>query len=115
MRASQKGQPAVVFDDAIVVLGKPKLAERIVERAARGDEKHRHMQTAAGLRCFALGHLILNPPQQDSARAALLGALSPWSVKPALTVAADSDIAVDADIHQHPEPYQHRDHRRTAV
>src|SRR4051812_34510010 len=85
MRAGQKGQPAVVFDDAIVVLGKPELAERIVERAARGDKKHRHMQTAAGLRCFALGHLILSPPQQDSAHADLgtlsLGQpsrLSPW-------------------------------------
>ncbi len=79
MRAGQKGQPAVVFDDAVVVLGKPEFAERIVERAARGDEKHRHVQMAAGLRCFVLGHLVLNPPQQDAARAGLRGALFPVS------------------------------------
>ena len=61
VRAGQKGQPAIVLDDAVVVLGKPQLAERIVQRAARGDQKHRHVQTAASFRRFVLGHVVLNP------------------------------------------------------
>ena len=66
VRAGQKGEPAVVLDDAVVVLGKAQFAERIVERAARGDQKHRHVQTAAGLRRFVLGHVVLILAQQDT-------------------------------------------------
>ncbi len=38
MRAGEKCEPAVMLDDAVVVLGKAELVQRIVERAARGDQ-----------------------------------------------------------------------------
>ena len=54
MRAGQKRQPAVVLDDPVVVLGKAEFAQRVVERPARGNQKHRHVQPAAGFWRFLL-------------------------------------------------------------
>jgi hypothetical protein len=55
-----------MFYDAIVVLGKTQFAERIVERSARGDEKHRHMQPAPSFRRFVLGHPFSSREQATS-------------------------------------------------
>ena len=57
-----------MLDDAVVVLGKAELAERVVERAARGDEKHRDVQPAAGLRRFlSFGHRFSSTARESSA------------------------------------------------
>src|SRR6266446_2498473 len=58
----QKGQPAIMFDDAVVILGEAELAQRVVERPARGDEEHRDVQPAGSFWCFLLGHRFSSSP-----------------------------------------------------
>ncbi len=60
--AGQKGQPAVMLDDAVVIFGEAELAQRVVERPARGDEKHRDVQSAGGFWRFrSRPSLLLEP------------------------------------------------------
>jgi hypothetical protein len=65
MGASQKSETAVMLDDTIVVLGKTQFGERIVERAAGGDQEHRHVQPPSALRRILFCHCSL-PPQLDN-------------------------------------------------
>jgi hypothetical protein len=63
MGAGQKRQAAVMLDDAVVVLGEAKLAEGIVKCTARGNEKHGHVQSTAGLwRFLFFGQSLLLDP-----------------------------------------------------
>src|SRR5260370_37111796 len=70
MRAGQKGEAAVMLDDAVVVLGKAEFFERVVEGAARGHQQHRHVQPASGLcglcRFLLVGHEVSSPGRQPS-------------------------------------------------
>src|SRR5438105_846455 len=56
MRAGQESETAIVLDDAVVILGKTELRQRVVERATRRDEERRDMQPSTALRRILLGH-----------------------------------------------------------
>src|SRR5438128_2526339 len=70
MGAGQEGEAAVMLDDAIVVLSKAELLERIVEGTARGHQQHRYMQPASRLcwlcRFLLVGHALSSPGGQPS-------------------------------------------------
>src|SRR6516162_7160294 len=130
MRTGQKGEASVVLDDAIIVLGKAELGQRVIERAARSDEQRRDVQAAAALRRVLLRHRI--PPR--SAYARMTPAYQDWRARtrrrenPAarrlhaprsagttIAVAVEAGVAVDADIDQEAKPEHHREHRRAPI
>ena len=45
-----------VLDDPVIIIGKAELRESVIERAARSDEKRRHMQAATALYRILLRH-----------------------------------------------------------
>src|SRR5215469_14005743 len=63
MRAGQKGEPAIMLDDPVIVFGKAKLGERVVERSARGDEQCRHMQATPGFLRIPVRHEPSSAPR----------------------------------------------------
>src|SRR5437868_8836719 len=50
MRAGQESETAIVLDDAVVILGKAELRQRVVERATRRDEERRDVQNRKSTR-----------------------------------------------------------------
>jgi hypothetical protein len=69
MGAGQEGETAIVLDDAVVILGKAELRQRVVERATRRDEECRDMQASTALRRILLRH---NCSSQEADRQASL-------------------------------------------
>ena len=96
-----------MLDDAVVVFGEAQLVERVVESAARSDEKHRHMQPASSVwRFFFVGQGVLLAASAEAAGPSAELALAP---------SADAHVAVDADVHQQAKSQHHRDHSGSAV
>src|ERR1041384_7197670 len=108
MRAGEKRQAPVMLDDPVVILSKTELFEGVVERAARGNEQHRHMQPASRIRRFLF-----------FGQGPLLAASAPEparvSAELALAPPAYANIAVDPDVHQQAKPQHHRNHSRSAI
>src|SRR5205814_8707393 len=92
MRAGQKGQAPVMLDHSVVILRKTELFEGVVERAARGNEQHRHMQPPSRIYRFLLFG-------QGPLLAASVPEPARVSAERALAPPAYANLTVDPDVH----------------